>query len=175
MEKGPAATKGIHHDPGRVLQAIPGSGHIRLYPRLRRFTKRGRSGCQRLESTCARELAASFLRLSKQRRDVHMNVINTLGLRPMDSTSASSGSTSSSSSSTSSISNDLSTSSFMTLLSAELQNQDPTQPVDPTEFVSQLAQLTELQSVTQIQTSVSQIAASVAANQASGTSGGTSN
>ena len=68
-----------------------------------------------------------------------MNVINTLGLRPMDSTPASSGSTSSSSSSTSSISNDLSTTSFMTLLSAELQNQDPTQPVDPTEFVTQLA------------------------------------
>ena len=60
-----------------------------------------------------------------------MNVINTLGLRPMDSTPASSGSTSSSSNSTSSISNDLSTTSFMALLSAELQNQDPTQPVRP--------------------------------------------
>jgi flagellar basal-body rod modification protein FlgD len=62
----------------------------------------------------------------------------------------------------------------MTLLSAELQNQDPTQPVDPTEFVSQLAQLTELQSVTQIQQSVSQIATLVSANQSSATNGGTS-
>jgi flagellar basal-body rod modification protein FlgD len=62
----------------------------------------------------------------------------------------------------------------MTLLSAELQNQDPTQPVDPTAFVSQLAQLSELQSVTQIQTSVSQIATLMAGSQASAASGSTS-
>jgi len=102
-----------------------------------------------------------------------MSVINSLGLRPMDSTAASSGSTSSSQGSTSSVNNELSTSSFMTLLSAELQNQDPTQPVDPTAFVSQLAQLSELQTVTQIQQSVGQIA-TLMANQASPASGSTS-
>jgi flagellar basal-body rod modification protein FlgD len=39
---------------------------------------------------------------------------------------------------------------FMTLLSAELQGQDPTTPVDPTTFVTQLAQFVVLDQVTQI-------------------------
>jgi flagellar basal-body rod modification protein FlgD len=58
----------------------------------------------------------------------------------------------------------------MTLLAAELQNQDPTQPMDPTEFVTQLAQLNELESVMQIQQSVSQIASTLTSSQSSGTS-----
>jgi len=96
-----------------------------------------------------------------------MHVTNALVMKPLDSTPAASGSTSSPSGLTTAANNDLSESSFMTLLSAELQNQDPTQPVDPTAFVSQLAQLSELQSVTQIQQLVSQIASLMA----SGTSG----
>jgi len=96
-----------------------------------------------------------------------MHVTNALSMKPLDSSVPTSGSTSSSPSSTTASGNDLSQSSFMTLLSAELQNQDPTQPVDPTEFVSQLAQLSELQSVTQIQQSVSQLVSLVAANQPS--------
>jgi flagellar basal-body rod modification protein FlgD len=58
----------------------------------------------------------------------------------------------------------------MTLLSAELQNQDPTQPVDPTEFVSQLAQLNQLQSTMQIQQSVGQIVTLLTPASSSGTS-----
>jgi flagellar basal-body rod modification protein FlgD len=69
---------------------------------------------------------------------------------------------------------ELSESSFMTLLAAELQNQDPTQPMDPTEFVTQLAQLNELESVMQIQQSVSQIASTLTSSQSSGTSSQTS-
>ncbi|MCL5044373.1 MAG: hypothetical protein M1336_03705 [Deltaproteobacteria bacterium] len=41
---------------------------------------------------------------------------------------------------------------FLTLLTAEMQNQDPTAPVDPTEFASQLAQfatLGQLQTISQ--------------------------
>jgi flagellar basal-body rod modification protein FlgD len=90
-----------------------------------------------------------------------MHVTNALSMLPRDSTTAASGSTSSSQSSTTASNNALSASSFMTLLSAELQNQDPTTPVDPTEFVTQLAQLNELQSVMLIQQSVSQIAKSL--------------
>jgi flagellar basal-body rod modification protein FlgD len=99
-----------------------------------------------------------------------MHVANALSLISRDSTTATSGSTSSSPSSTTALNNDLSTNSFMILLSAELQNQDPTQPVDPTEFVSQLAQLSELQSVTQIQQSVSQLVSLLTPSQSSGTS-----
>jgi len=45
---------------------------------------------------------------------------------------------------------------FMTLLVAEIQNQDPTQPMDPTTFMSQLVQLNQLEQVTQINQVVQQ-------------------
>ncbi len=41
--------------------------------------------------------------------------------------------------------NDLGPNSFLRLLTTELQNQDPTQPQDATESVTQLAQMSELQ------------------------------
>ena len=43
---------------------------------------------------------------------------------------------------------------FMTLLVAQLQNQDPTQPIDPTQFVSQLAQFNSLQELIEIRQAV---------------------
>ncbi len=39
---------------------------------------------------------------------------------------------------------------FMQLLTAQLQNQDPLNPVDPTEFTSQLVQFNMLDQLTQI-------------------------
>lgn len=99
-----------------------------------------------------------------------MHITNALSMIPLDSTTATSGSTSSSQSSTTTSNNELTASSFMTLLSAELQNQDPTNPMDPTEFVSQLVQLNELQSTMQIQQLVSQLVSSVTTGQSSGTS-----
>jgi len=47
---------------------------------------------------------------------------------------------------------------FMTLLVAELQNQDPTQPLDPTTFMSQLVQINELEQVMQINQTIQQLA-----------------
>jgi len=44
----------------------------------------------------------------------------------------------------------------MTLLVAEIQNQDPTQPMDPTTFMSQLVQLNQLEQVTDINQVVQQ-------------------
>jgi flagellar basal-body rod modification protein FlgD len=41
---------------------------------------------------------------------------------------------------------------FLQLLVAQLQNQDPTSPVDPSQFVGQLAQFSELSEVTSIYT-----------------------
>jgi len=98
-----------------------------------------------------------------------MHVTNALSMIPRDSTTAAPGSTSSSQSSTTTSANELSESSFMTLLATELQNQDPTNPMDPTEFVTQLTELNELQSTMAIQQSVSQIASLLAPSQSSGT------
>jgi flagellar basal-body rod modification protein FlgD len=41
-------------------------------------------------------------------------------------------------------------STFMTLLITQLKNQDPTQPMDPSTFVSQLVEVNSLDQVTQI-------------------------
>ena len=57
---------------------------------------------------------------------------------------------------------------FMTLLVAEIQNQDPTNPLDPTTFMSQLVGLNQLEQVTQINQVVQQF------NPSSTTSGATS-
>jgi flagellar basal-body rod modification protein FlgD len=48
----------------------------------------------------------------------------------------------------------------MTLLVAEIQNQDPTQPMDPTTFMSQLVELNQLEQVTDINQVVQQYAPS---------------
>jgi flagellar basal-body rod modification protein FlgD len=59
-------------------------------------------------------------------------------------------SSASSSSSSSSSTNGLDANDFMSLLVSELQNQDPTQPLDPTTFMSQLVQLNTLEQTMQI-------------------------
>ena len=63
--------------------------------------------------------------------------------------------------------NGLNPSDFMTLLVAEIQNQDPTQPMDPTTFMSQLVDLNQLEQVTSINQVVQQF------NTTSSTSGTT--
>jgi flagellar basal-body rod modification protein FlgD len=44
---------------------------------------------------------------------------------------------------------------FLTLMLAQLQNQDPTSPIDSNTFLTQLAQLSEVQGITQLNTSFS--------------------
>jgi flagellar basal-body rod modification protein FlgD len=46
---------------------------------------------------------------------------------------------------------------FLQLLVAQLKNQDPTQPMDSTTFVTQLAQFQQLESTNNMATSVSGI------------------
>jgi flagellar basal-body rod modification protein FlgD len=58
---------------------------------------------------------------------------------PSSSTSASSGS------------NELDPNSFITLLTAQLQAQDPLNPMDPSQMVSELTQINSLQQLVQIQ------------------------
>ena len=86
--------------------------------------------------------------------------------------SGSSGSSSNSDSSNALSSSDLE-STFLNLLVTELQNQDPTQPVDPTEMVSQMVslnQLDQLISINQTLTAISQ-ASSTSGTSGSGTQG----
>jgi flagellar basal-body rod modification protein FlgD len=105
---------------------------------------------------------------------VHSNLI------PMTATSSSStnstGSTSSSNSTSNSStsgavsSNDqISESSFLQLIATELQNQDPTNPLDPAQFMGQLVQFNTLSQVTGIYNILSQ-----GANASTSTNGSTS-
>jgi flagellar basal-body rod modification protein FlgD len=61
---------------------------------------------------------------------------------------------------------------FLQLLVAQLQNQDPTSPVDPSQFVGQLAQFSELSEVTSIYTLLQQVVPTTAG---SGTGTGSGN
>ncbi len=60
----------------------------------------------------------------------------------------------------------LSGANFLTLMLAQLKNQDPTQPVDSNQFLSQLAALSEVQGITQLNTSFSSLSNSLVSSQA---------
>src|SRR5271165_6830555 len=55
---------------------------------------------------------------------------------------------------------------FLTLMLAQLKNQDPTSPVDSNVFLTQLAQLSEVQGITQLNTSFTNLSNSMVGNQA---------
>src|ERR1700690_2783902 len=54
---------------------------------------------------------------------------------------------------------------FLTLMLAQLKNQDPTSPVDSNTFLTQLAQLSEVQGITQLNTSFGSLSSSISAGQ----------
>src|SRR5476649_1314066 len=55
---------------------------------------------------------------------------------------------------------------FLTLMLAQLQNQDPTSPVDSNTFLTQLAQLSEVQGITSLNTNFSALSSSLTSSQA---------
>jgi flagellar basal-body rod modification protein FlgD len=55
---------------------------------------------------------------------------------------------------------------FLTLMLAQLQNQDPTSPVDSNTFLSQLAELSEVQGITSLNTSFTTLSSSLSSSQA---------
>ena len=55
---------------------------------------------------------------------------------------------------------------FLTLMLAQLKNQDPTSPVDSNQFLNQLASLSTVQGITQLNTSFSSLQHSLVSNQA---------
>jgi len=79
--------------------------------------------------------------------------------------SSSSSSTGSASSASGSVT--LGGTDFLTLMLAQLQNQDPTSPVDSNVFLTQLAELSEVQGITQLNTSFTGLSNAVIGNQAS--------
>lgn len=82
-----------------------------------------------------------------------------MSVPPVDS------STSSSSSQSSSKTN-VDYESFLTLLVAELKNQDPTKPMDSTDFVAQLATFSQVEQTIQTNTKLDQMLQSSALSQA---------
>ena len=70
------------------------------------------------------------------------------------STISSVSSTSTSSTSSTSSSSSLDTDSFLQILAAELKYQDPSDPVSATEYVSQMAQISSLNELTNISTAI---------------------
>jgi flagellar basal-body rod modification protein FlgD len=55
---------------------------------------------------------------------------------------------------------------FLTLMLAQLKNQDPTNPADSNTFLTQLAQLSQVQGITQLNTSFSTLSSSLSSSQA---------
>jgi flagellar basal-body rod modification protein FlgD len=78
----------------------------------------------------------------------------------------STGSTGSASSSNASNGFTLGGTDFLTLMLAQLKNQDPTSPVDSNEFLSQLASLSEVQGITQLNTQFTSLSNSLVSGQA---------
>jgi len=73
---------------------------------------------------------------------------------PKDSTTPTTGSGTGSTGAAGS-SSDITANDFLTLLVSELQNQDPTQPTDPNEYITQLAQVNSLQQLISINQGIS--------------------
>jgi flagellar basal-body rod modification protein FlgD len=55
---------------------------------------------------------------------------------------------------------------FLTLMLAQLKNQDPTSPVDSNQFLNQLASLSTVQGITQLNTSFASLSSSLVSSQA---------
>jgi len=73
----------------------------------------------------------------------------------------------SSTSSTSSVTNQLGPDAFLKLLTTQLSNQDPLQPMDDTQSVAQLAQFSALQASTNLQTDFANFSSNFAVLQSS--------
>jgi flagellar basal-body rod modification protein FlgD len=93
---------------------------------------------------------------SRKNKEAVMTVLGT------NSTNSQTNATSSSSNSTSSTATgfaSLTSADFMKMLIAELQNQDPTQPMSNSDLLNQLSQMTQLQSSTELSTAIQNLSA----------------
>lgn len=72
----------------------------------------------------------------------------------------------SSSSSSTGAASSLTMNDFLTLMTTQLTNQDPTQPMDSTQFVSQLAQFAQVSGIQSMQSSLATLTSSMLSSQA---------
>jgi flagellar basal-body rod modification protein FlgD len=87
-------------------------------------------------------------------------------------TAASQASTAGNSSTSSGANQQISESTFLQLLVAQLQNQDPLQPMDGMQFVTQLAQFSQLESIYGIQANTNTLVADAAGSSATSSTTG---
>lgn len=109
---------------------------------------------------------------------MNINAITSFGAR--DATNSTGSTTNSSSTGTSSSTKGSSTdqlaneSTFLQLLVAQLQNQDPMNPADSTTFLTQLAQFSQVEQLVAIKQDTDTLAAQAAAQQTATSSSGSS-
>jgi flagellar basal-body rod modification protein FlgD len=85
---------------------------------------------------------------------------------PKDATT---GTAASNSSNAASSSSDITADDFLTLLVSELKNQDPTQPTDPNQYITQLAQVNSLQQLISINQGIGTLDGAISAPSSSST------
>src|ERR1700758_3134915 len=66
-------------------------------------------------------------------------------------------------------SSNITSNDFLTLLVSELKNQDPTQPTDPNQYITQLAQVNSLQQLISINQGIGTLDSAISANASSTT------
>ncbi len=100
-----------------------------------------------------------------------MQVTSTTAAGTTSTAAANPSSTTASSSSSAASATTVDYNSFLKLLVAELQNQDPTSPADPTQYMSQLASFSAVGQTVQTNTKLDTLLTSSALTQAEGTVG----